>query len=252
MTDPNSNPTDEPRFAQGEAPAAGAAPVPSWLWILAVVLVGWSALYLGMNSGGFESNIFNADQVSWAGGGGGPVAPPDPMVIGKRIYTANCVVCHQATGMGVAGQFPPLVGSEWVITGTDWHGDNHLAKILLNGMQGPVQVKGNTYNNAMPAWKQLKDSDIASVLTYIRNEWGNEAPAITADYIAATREEVGDRSEPWTQSALQAIPKTMISDAGASAPAADGEGEGEGAEAGDAAPEAEAAPTEAGESSDAA
>ncbi len=167
-----------------------------------------------MNSGGFEADIFNADQVSWAGGGGGPAAPPDPMVVGKRIYTANCVVCHQSTGMGVAGQFPPLVASNWVVTGEDWHGDNHLAKLLLHGLQGPVQVLGNTYNNAMPAWKQLKDSDIAHVLTYIRNEWGNQAPPITPEYIALVREDSGDRSEPWTQASLQAIPKQMISDAG--------------------------------------
>ncbi len=215
MTDPNSSPTNESYRTEASEPVAGAAPVPSWLWILAVVLVGWSALYLGMNSGGFEPDIFNADQVSWAGGGGGPAAPPDPMVIGKRIYTANCVVCHQASGLGVAGQFPPLVGSHWVVTGEEWHGDNHLAKLLLNGLQGPVQVLGNTYNNAMPAWKQLKDSDIAYVLTYIRNEWGNVAPPITPEYIASIREEVGDRSEPWTQAALQAIPPQMISEAGA-------------------------------------
>ncbi len=230
MTDPKTNPTNDAHLATVGEPSAGAAPVPSWLWILAVVLVGWSALYLGLNSGGFEATVFNADQVSWAGGGGGPKAPPDPMVIGKRIYTANCVVCHQASGMGVAGQFPPLVGSNWVVTGAEWHGDNHLAKILLHGLQGPVQVLGNTYNNAMPAWKQLKDSEIASVLTYIRNEWGNTAPPITSEYIASVREEVGERSEPWTQAALQAIPPAMIYDAGSAPAAADAAADGAGAE----------------------
>ncbi len=204
--------------------------MPAWLWILAVVLVGWAALYLGLNSGGFQSDVFNASQVSWSGGGGADSGPPDPMVVGKRVFTANCVVCHQANGMGVAGQFPPLVESAWVLDG-DWHGDNHLVRLLLHGLQGPVEVKGNIYNNAMPAWKQLKDSEIASVLTYIRNEWGNQAEPITADYVASIREETADRSEPWTQAALQAIPRQLISEAGAAPAAGEPAPDGEAADA---------------------
>lgn len=244
MNDPHSPSSDELQAAQHGEPTAAAAPVPSWLWILAVVLVGWAALYLGLNSGGFQSDVYSASQVSWSGGGGGPVGPPDPMVVGKRIYTANCLVCHQASGMGVAGQFPPLVASEWVLDG-DWHGDNHLVKVLLQGLQGPVQVKGNVYNNAMPAWKQLKDSEIAAVLTYIRNDWGNQAVPITNEYVAAIREETADRSEPWTQAALQAIPRQLISEAGGApaSSAADAEAPAAGTDAG-AAPEPDApAPT---------
>ena len=90
--------------------------------------------------------------------------------------------------------------------GGDWHGDNHLVKILLHGLQGPIQVKGDTYNGAMPPWKQLKDDQIAMILTYIRNEWGNSAPPITAEQVAKVREETADRTEPYTQAQLQAIP----------------------------------------------
>ncbi len=241
MTDPHSPSSDKLPAADPGEPTAAAAPVPSWLWILAVVLVGWAALYLGLNSGGFQSDVFNATQVSWSGGGGGPAGPPDPMVLGKRIYSANCVVCHKADGLGVAGQFPPLVASGWVLDG-DWHGDNHLVKVLLQGLQGPVEVKGNIYNNAMPAWKQLKDSEIAGVLTYIRNEWGNQAEPITSDYVALIREETADRSEPWTQAALQAIPRQLISEAGGG-PAADAGSEAPAEEGADgaAAPEPDAA-----------
>ncbi|MGC1481174.1 MAG: cytochrome c [Chthoniobacterales bacterium] len=242
MTDPNLH-SSETIPEKGE-PTSGSAPVPAWLWILAVVLVGWAALYLGMNSGGFQSDVFNASQVSWTGGGAA-AGPPDPMVIGKRIYTANCVVCHQADGNGVAGQFPPLVGSEWVANG-EWQGDNHLVKLMLNGLQGPVEVKGNIYNNAMPAWKQLKDSEIASVLTYIRNSWGNAAEPITNDYVATIREETADRTEPWTQSALQGIPRQLNSEAaGSAAPAGGAEG-GEGAAVEGAGP-ADTAPPEGGQ-----
>jgi len=204
-------------------PEDGYEPVPFWLITLFFGIIFWAGMYLAYNSGGFRPDVFNASQVSWVGGSSGPVAPPDPMVVGKRLYTANCVACHQTTGAGVARQFPPLIGSEWVLGG-DWHGDNHLVKIMLHGLQGPIQVKGETYNNAMPPWQQLKDDQIASILTYIRSEWGNQAPPITPEFVAKIRESTGVRSEPWTQPALQAIPKEMISEAAPAAPAAPADG----------------------------
>jgi mono/diheme cytochrome c family protein len=123
----------------------------------------------------------------------------DPMVIGKRVFTQNCIVCHQQTGLGVPGQFPPLAGSEWVLS-QDWHGDNHIVKIVLHGFQGAVTVKGQQFNNVMAPWgKVLKDEQIAAVLTYVRNEWGNKAPPITKDFVAKIREQTKDRTEPWSQ-----------------------------------------------------
>jgi mono/diheme cytochrome c family protein len=103
------------------------------------------------------------------------------------------------------GQFPPLVGSEWVVGG-DWVADNHLVSILLHGMQGAVQVKGVTYNNAMPPWKQLKDDQIAAVLTYIRSEWGNAAAPISPEYVKSMRDKTTARTEPWSQKELKAMP----------------------------------------------
>jgi mono/diheme cytochrome c family protein len=193
--------------------------VPFWLIILAAVIIFWAGIHLALNSGGFRADVYNPSLVSWSGGGsGGPAVAPDPKVIGKRLYSQNCAVCHQGSGMGVAGQFPPLVASEWVVGG-DWVGDNHLVKILLAGMQGPVQVKGTTYNNAMPPWSQLKDDQIAAILTYIRSEWGNAAVPITADYVKTVRAASGDRKDPWTQKELKAIPAEIIP-AGGAAPAA--------------------------------
>ncbi len=199
-------------------PEDGYEPIPFWLITLFFGIIFWAGMYLAFNSGGFRTDVYDSSQVSWVGGSSGPVAPPDPLVLGKRLYTANCVACHQTTGLGVAKQFPPLVGSEWVLGG-DWNGDNHLVKIMLQGLQGPIQVKGDTYNNAMPQWQQLKDDQIALILTYIRTEWGNAAPPITPEFVAAVRESTGVRTEPWTQPELQAIPKQVISDA-APAPAA--------------------------------
>jgi len=203
-------------------PRDGYEPIPLWMVSLFMALVFWGGAYLAFNSGGFQADVFNPAQVSWTGGGGAAKGPPDPMVVGKRLFTANCVACHQATGQGVAGQFPTLVGSEWVLT-EGWHGDNHLVQILLHGLQGPIQVKGDTYNGAMPPWKQLKDDQIASILTYIRNEWGNSASPITAEQVAKIREETAAQTEPYTQKALQAIPAIEFDAAPAAAPA---EGEG--------------------------
>lgn len=110
-------------------------------------------------------------------------------VDGKQIYGAKCVACHQASGMGVAGVFPPLAGAEWVL------GDEKvLASILLHGVNGELVVKGTTYNGAMPAFGTLPDEEIAAVLTHIRSEWGNKAPPITAATIAAQREATKDQS----------------------------------------------------------
>lgn len=200
-------------------PVDGYEPVPLWLITVFFCIIFWAGFYLALNSGGFQSNVYDPKLVSWSGGGAAKeTGPPDPMVIGKRIYTQNCVICHQTTGLGVAGQFPTLVGSEWVL-GNDWHGDNHLVKVLLHGLQGAIQVKGNTYNNAMPPWKQLKDEQISAVLTYIRAEWGNAAPPITAEFIKQLRAETDARSEPWTQNELKAIPAVKIP-AGGTPPAA--------------------------------
>jgi mono/diheme cytochrome c family protein len=251
--DPNHNPDPESFAPQREGddlnvrdihgailrekddPRDGYEPIPLWLVSGFMALVFWAGAYLAFFSGGFQSTVYDPSQVAWAGAAdAAPKGPPDPMVVGKRLYTANCVACHQATGLGVAGQFPPLVGSEWVVGG-DWHGDNHLVKIMLHGLQGPIQVKGNTYNGAMPPWKQLKDDQIAAILTYIRNEWGNSAPPITAEHVAKVRTETEGQTEPWTQAQLKAIPAANF------APAA-----GEAAPAGDTAPAAPAAPADPG------
>jgi len=201
-------------------PRDGYEPVPLWLITLFFAIMFWGGLYLAYFSGGFRSDVFNPAQTAWAGGRvPTPSGPVDPKVLGKRTFTQNCVVCHQTTGLGVAGQYPPFVGSEWVL-GHDWHGDNHLVKVLLKGLQGPIQVKGVAFNNTMPTWEQLSDEKIAAVLTYIRSEWGNDAPPITPDYVKKIRDESAGRTEPWSQKDLQAIPPEKAPVTGGAAPAA--------------------------------
>lgn len=186
----------------------GTKPLSPWLIGAFMLALLWGGLYLGFNSGGFRQDVYESDAVSWAGGGSAVQAAPDPKVIGKRIYSQNCIVCHQANGKGVPGQFPPLVGSEWV-DADSIHGDNHLVLIMLHGHQGPMQVQGQNYNNAMPQWKQLTDDQIAAVLTYIRSDWGNNAPPISPSFVTLLRKESESQTDPWTQQELMALPHAM-------------------------------------------
>ena len=112
-----------------------------------------------------------------------PVAArPGQGVDGQQVFTANCVACHQATGKGLPGVFPPLDGSEWVA------GDERvLANIVLHGVTGEISVMGQTYKGAMPAFAQLGDAELAAVLSHVRSAWSNKSPAIKADLIAAER-----------------------------------------------------------------
>ena len=179
-------------------------PLSPWLVGSFMLALCWGGFYLAFNSGGFRQDVYETNVVNWAGGGAQAAAPVDPKVIGKRLYTQNCVVCHQSTGLGVAGQFPPLVGSEWVNSDSK-HGDNHLVMLMLNGLQGSMQVLGGSYNNAMPQWKQLTDDQIAAILTYIRSDWGNKGDAIDPTFVATIRKEQAAQNEAWTQAQLMAM-----------------------------------------------
>ena len=182
------------------------APLSPWLVGAFIAAIFWGGFYLAFNSGGFRQDVYESHAVNWAGGGATAIDnAPDPKVIGKRLFSQNCIVCHQANGQGVAGQFPPLAGSEWV-NGNDKHGENHLVLLMLHGHQGPMQVMGANYNNAMPQWKQLSDDQIAAVLTYIRSDWGNKGTPIESAFVTAIRTEHKDQGEAWTQAQLMAMP----------------------------------------------
>jgi len=111
---------------------------------------------------------------------------------GDQLFSSLCAACHQATGQGLPGVFPPLADSEWVKAP-----EATPAKILLVGLSGSVTVKGQTYNGQMPPFKQLSDEEMAGLLTYLRSSWGNNAPAVTPASIASVRASLKDRAEPW-------------------------------------------------------
>lgn len=159
------------------------------------------AIYLVNYSGHFDPSIYNEHQKPSKQAAAGPTITP--AMLGKRVFTANCMACHQATGQGVPGVYPPLAGSEFVLKPEH---EKHIIKIVLFGLNGPITVKGANFNNAMtPFGAILKDDQIAHVLTYVRSEWGNNAPAITPEQVAAIRAELGTRG-PWTVEELLKTP----------------------------------------------
>ena len=125
-------------------------------------------------------------------------------VDGKTVYATTCAACHQATGLGVEGTYPPLAGSEWV-TGDE----AKLIRIILNGLTGPVEVAGETYSGAMPPWGGvLKDADIAAVTTYLRSAFGNKAAPVTQSTVASIRAATKTRTAPWTAAELASVVST--------------------------------------------
>lgn len=107
---------------------------------------------------------------------------------GAEIYTRYCATCHQADGNGIEGAFPPLTGTEWA--GGD---KGRLIRLVLYGMQGPIEVKGSTYNNVMTPHGFLTDEQVAAVLTYVRSSFDNDADEVFADEVARVRAAEGDR-----------------------------------------------------------
>ena len=101
---------------------------------------------------------------------------------GKQVYLEQCLACHQADAGGVQGMNPPLVKTKWVL------GDKTtLVQVVLKGMTGEVDIDGETYHNVMAPHSDLTDQQIADVLTYVRNNFGNKASVVTAAEVKAIR-----------------------------------------------------------------
>jgi mono/diheme cytochrome c family protein len=194
---------------------AGDAPLPPWLMGVVTVAVFWAGAYLFSYSGGFEVGVFDF-QPKYGVIAGGPATAPDPKEVGRKLFSANCITCHQANGQGVAGQFPPLAGSEYVNSDAT----NRLIAIVLKGLQGPVQAKGQAYNNAMQAWEaQYTDQQFAAILTYVRSDWGNTGSPISAEAVKQMREQLKDRKDQWTMAELQKMPAQDVAKAAGQPPA---------------------------------
>lgn len=184
-----------------EEPSENFAPLPLFLVAIFMIFAFWAGIYIVHYSGDFGP--FHYDETVRAGEG--EVEGPrevDMMALGARIYNQNCVACHQSSGLGLPGVYPPLVASDWVQDNPE-----RLIKIVLAGMAGPIVVNGREYNNAMTAFARLKDQQIAAVLTYIRTspDYNNASYAVSEELVASVRAAYGERTEPWSQVELEAI-----------------------------------------------
>ena len=102
---------------------------------------------------------------------------------GKKVYENTCLACHQANGSGVPGMNPPLKKTKWVM------GDKKtLINVILKGMDEEIEVNDETYSNTMPSFASLSDQEIADVLTYVRNSFGNKASQIKEADVKKLRE----------------------------------------------------------------
>ena len=178
-------------------PKEGLEPAPWWVWAISVATIFAMGFYLGRYGGSFRPVAHELEQPAAAAGGASlPAEAPQ----GNEIYSAICLPCHQAGGTGVEGKYPPLAGSEWPVKDA-----GIPARIVLNGLEGPIQVKGKSFLNQMPALgPQLEDDEIAAVLTFVRSSWGNHAEKVSADLVGAVRKQTAGQG-PWTAEKLNAL-----------------------------------------------
>jgi len=180
--------------------AGGYSFLPLGILALMCTSVFFASIYLADYSIRFDPLVINAHATREKPGAVAAVAVT-PAQLGKKVFASICQACHQANGQGVPGVFPQLAGSEWA------QGDEgRIIRIVLHGLSGPLTVEGKEYNNVMAALGGvLKDDQIAHVLTYVRQEWGNKAPEVKAETVARIRAEVGARTKPWTAAELEKI-----------------------------------------------
>ncbi|MDX5421049.1 MAG: cytochrome c [Hymenobacteraceae bacterium] len=101
---------------------------------------------------------------------------------GEKIYAANCQSCHMPEGEGMPGVFPPLAKSDYLMKD-----QKRAIRSVLHGVTGAITVNGQQYNMDMPAQNYLSDQEVADVLNYIQNNWGNKAKAVTPAQVKAER-----------------------------------------------------------------
>lgn len=192
---------------EDSASAGSSGKLTALVFAVSLVLC-FAGVYLDRNSADFSALAYNEDARGSLVSSGAP-KPVDMVAFGKKQFLQACVTCHQATGLGLPGTYPPLAGSEWV-----QGSEERLVRIVLFGLSGPVKVAGQTFpgTTAMPSFGKVpgsgynwRDDQIAAVLTYIRQEWGNKAPPISTEKVAEIRSKT-NRTQPWTVQELEAFP----------------------------------------------
>lgn len=186
-------------------PTATRTTVPMWMFMLTILLVFLGFVWFDKRSGWFDANVYapygSSEQVEATQPKSAAAAA---LAAGKKNYETYCGSCHGNDGAGKAGQAPPLAGSEYVIC----KGTHRLIMVPLQGIAGPLKVKGQEWNLNMAAMgASLSDADLAAVLTYIRGSWGNKAGEVTPEEVKAVRDEIGKSPQPMGGEKFMTMPE---------------------------------------------
>lgn len=181
-----------------ELPEEGNESGPWWLFAIILVTFAFGFFYIGFYFGEFSyqphqlfisqaENDVQAEEVELT-----------QMELGENIYDRVCSTCHQSNGQGVEGVFPTLVDTDYVNGSV-----GRLAGLIVHGLYGEMEIKGVIYNGNMPAWgDQITDEEVAAVMTYVRNSFGNKSSDVPVDSVKSYRESYGERSSQWEVSEL--------------------------------------------------
>jgi len=178
-----SRPGDTFEPTRAETPA----PIPTWAWVLFLVVVAWGMWYVATEFRAYQAlaaaTARTSSQAPSAAGAAGSEGQPSWAALGEQVFGNKCAACHQLTGQGLPGVFPPLKGST-VVTAADPTEHIHT---VLRGLTGK-SIGGVTYATPMPAFAdQLTDAEVAAVLSYERNSWGNQAPPVKPEDVKMAR-----------------------------------------------------------------
>jgi mono/diheme cytochrome c family protein len=209
--------------------APESQPAPLWATFLLMLIAIVAGGQLGPMTGGWSFDVSNPFSVANGGGdprpgGAGAGGALDPFALAMKKGASGyslCGGCHGPTGLGNPGVAPPLAGSDYVTGGTE-----RTIRILQHGITGPLTVKEQNYNipNGMqPFGAAMTAQDLANVLTYIRNSFGNEGTMITKEMVQKVRDEE-KRTTQWTDADLKPfadknVPGDIPAGPGAAAPA---------------------------------
>lgn len=185
-------------------PTVATATPPLWLIALLFVMFFCAAWSFDQRSGWFSRQVYGPyASLEAVQQFQPPAADEDPLYARGKVVFATCAACHQANGLGSTSVgAPPLVESEWVLAS----GPNRIVRIVLDGLAGPIKVKGQQYGTGVmtPFRAALSDEDIAAVLTYIRQnrDWKHNASNVTPEQVKAIREATKDRGTQWNEADL--------------------------------------------------
>ena len=145
------------------------------------------SVYLGDRAG---ANL-NAVTKATTSSANGTLTLQDQIKAGEALFAGTCSVCHQANGAGIPSVFPPLAKSDYLAADLQ-----RTIGIPLHGLTGKVVVNGTEYNSVMPPMTQLNDDEVANILTFVLNSWGNPGGRITVEDVAKARAQPAPAATP--------------------------------------------------------